>query len=322
MSYGIEPRSIRYFIAVAELLNFNSASERLHISQPALTKSIQKLEDHLQVTLFDRHPRGLELTPFGRVFLRHARSIQTGFDHALREIKHMRDATSDVIVIGAGPTWHADLLPAAVANIHEQFPSISVKVHFGFPEDLVPKVRTGHYDFAVSALSQNWLAEQNNPNFQNMDIVPLMDDDLCIIGREDHPIFEENDVQLSDLLNFPWVSGMSGSIQARLLAKLFARANLVAPHPLVESDDILFRLSTVARSDFLTFTSRRVYQSSSHSNLRIVSVPGGIYKRSGGLIRRKQSTLPPAALAFIAEIQKLCSAENSALEGAERSISS
>lgn len=320
MSYGIEPRSIRYFIAVADLLNFNSASERLHISQPALTKSIQKLEDHLQVMLFDRHPRGLELTPFGRVFLRHARSIQTGFDHALREIKHMRDATSDVIVIGAGPTWHADLLPVAIANFHEQFPLVSVKIHFGFPEDLVPKVRTGHYDFAVSALSEHWLAEQNNPNFQDMDIVPLMDDDMCIVGREEHPVFAKTDAQLSDLLEYPWVSGMSGSIQARLFAKLFARAGFVAPHPLVESNDIPLRLSIVARSDFLTFTSRRVYQSSSYSHLRMVSLPGGIYKRSGGLIRRKQATLPPAALAIIEEIQQLCCADNTVLEGMARPV--
>lgn len=306
LSYGFEPRSLRYFIAVAELKNFNSASEKLNITQPALTKSIQKLEDQLQVLLFDRHPRGLELTPFGRALYRHAVAIQGNYDHALREILSMRDATADTVQVGAGPTWQASILPDALVKFHESHPNVFVQIQTGLPEDLASKVRSSALDFAVAAFSELMLEEHANPNFADMTIEPLMDDNLCIVARSGHPIFENPKLGFGDLLEYPWVSGRTGSTQPKLLARLFARQELVAPRAIIEANDTDMRLALVARSDFLTFTSERIFRSNWANRLRIVDIAGGMLGRKAGLITRHRATQSPASLALVAEIRVVC----------------
>lgn len=306
MSYGIEPRSLRYFIVVAELQNFNSASDRLAISQPALTKSIQKLEDQLQVPLFDRNPRGLELTPFGKAFLRHAKAIQGTFRHAIREIESMRESTCDTVLVGAGATWHNWLLPEALTRFHRTFPNVMFRIIAGLPEDLASQVRASQLDFAVAAFSRNWLEDQADPNFADMLITPLIDDDLVIVARKDHPAMSDPGVTLQDLHRYPWTSARAGTNQARMMAKLFGRSGIATPQATVESDEVDLRLGLVSRSDFLTFTSSQVLAASWSETLCRLDVPGGVMQRQSGLIQRRHATLSPATLALIEHIRAVC----------------
>jgi len=91
----MELRHLKYFIAVAEELNFSRAAERLHVSQPPLSQQIKQLEEEVEVQLLDRTKRWVRLTSAGRLFLEHVRQVLTELDRAVlgarRAIENRQD---------------------------------------------------------------------------------------------------------------------------------------------------------------------------------------------------------------------------------------
>jgi len=87
----VELRHLRYFIAVAEELNFSRAAERLHVSQPPLSQQIKQLEEEVKVQLLDRSTRWVRLTSAGRLFLDHARQILAQVESAVLSAREGRD---------------------------------------------------------------------------------------------------------------------------------------------------------------------------------------------------------------------------------------
>jgi DNA-binding transcriptional LysR family regulator len=124
----MELRHLRYFVAVAELLSFRRAAERLHLSHPTLTKQIGDLENELGLKLFNRNPRRVELTEVGREFLVGARrtlvSAQQTIDHAHEVTTGERGRLS----VGTMTALTYAFLPDALARFREQFPLVEVTV--------------------------------------------------------------------------------------------------------------------------------------------------------------------------------------------------
>jgi DNA-binding transcriptional LysR family regulator len=91
----MELRHLRYFVAVAEELNFSRAAERLHVSQPPISQQIKQLEEEIRGRLFDRNKRWVRLTSAGRLFLEHARQVLAQLDSAVlaarRTIENRQD---------------------------------------------------------------------------------------------------------------------------------------------------------------------------------------------------------------------------------------
>src|SRR5260221_14018892 len=101
---GVEPmqsRLLRHFLAVVERKNITAGFDDLHISQPALTRSIRQLEKTIGVTLFERLPTGVALTRNGEVLARRARLMDLEYQHALAEISAMQQGLAGVLRVGA-----------------------------------------------------------------------------------------------------------------------------------------------------------------------------------------------------------------------------
>src|SRR5205814_3550626 len=96
---------LRSFLAVARAGNLSAAARDLSVSQPALTKSVRKLEQQFGVALFDRRARGMALTPNGAALLAHARLIEAQCRFADAEIEALAQGEGGIIRIGAGPYW-------------------------------------------------------------------------------------------------------------------------------------------------------------------------------------------------------------------------
>ncbi|MGH9247142.1 MAG: LysR family transcriptional regulator [Acidimicrobiales bacterium] len=102
-------RDLRYFVAVAEEVHFTRAAERLHVSQPALSKQIRLLERHLRAALFIREPRAVRLTAAGEVLLGHAREVLDRWDAGLADVNDAAAGDRRVLVVGIHTSVGRDL---------------------------------------------------------------------------------------------------------------------------------------------------------------------------------------------------------------------
>ncbi|HWK77744.1 LysR substrate-binding domain-containing protein [Microbacterium sp.] len=122
----MELRRIRYFIAVAEELNFSRAAERLHIAQPPLSTQIKQLEQELGVTLFERTSRGVLLTHAGQTLLADARRIVPQLDHAFDVTRRAGHGPTERLTIGFIPSAMNVELPRLLRSYSDTHPNVSV----------------------------------------------------------------------------------------------------------------------------------------------------------------------------------------------------
>jgi DNA-binding transcriptional LysR family regulator len=124
MSAGLDPRRLRYFVAVAEELHFGRAAERIGIAQPPLTQQIQKLERELGYPLFVRHSRRTSLTEAGHVLLQEAVRLLQGLDDAVERARRAGRGETGRITVGTPPSVMLTRLPAAIRRYRDKFPGV------------------------------------------------------------------------------------------------------------------------------------------------------------------------------------------------------
>ena len=228
-------RRLEYFLSVAKHLSITAAAEDLGLAQPTLTKSIRSLEEELGVQLFQRLPRGVELTDFGRSLLRHAEAMHVQVQDALNEIEGLRGGAIGVVTIGAGPSWLRRHLPLAIARTLSRNPSLKVRIDGGYDDALLRALRHGEVDFVVSELPSPERAK-------DLAITPLTSDSLGVCCREEHPLVGERNIPLNVLLDYPWIMPSRRTRAQRRLQALFIAANLASPDPVVETESMAFLL--------------------------------------------------------------------------------
>lgn len=125
----MELRHLRYFIAVAEERHIGRAATRLHISQPPLTRQIQQLEEELDVQLFTRTPRGMDLTPAGELLLEEARNIRSIVEQAAERTQRAGQGKLGRLDIGIFGSAILDTIPAMLLAFRREFPDVEVILH-------------------------------------------------------------------------------------------------------------------------------------------------------------------------------------------------
>lgn len=142
----MELRHLRYFIAVAEEKNIGRASTRLHISQPPLTRQIQQLEEELGVQLFNRTPRGMELTPAGELLLEEARNIRSVVEQATERTQRAGQGKLgrlDIAIFGSGIL---DTIPKLLLTFRSAFPEVKIILHNMSKEAQIEALRQRRID--------------------------------------------------------------------------------------------------------------------------------------------------------------------------------
>ena len=125
----MELRHLRYFIAVAEELNFSRAAERLHVSQPPLSRQIQDLEAELKVKLLDRDRQGVQLTKAGHAVLARARKLINDAESLRTEARLMDRADPEELQIGYAPSPTAMVISEVLARYHEMCPGSRITLN-------------------------------------------------------------------------------------------------------------------------------------------------------------------------------------------------
>lgn len=186
----MELTQLRYFVAVSDTLSFTEAAEHLHVSQPALSYQIKRLENELGARLFDRTSRKVSLTVDGRTFLPLARAVLFKVDEATRVMDERLGVETGQVTFGVIPSAGAYIVPHILASFRQGFPGIEVILVEDGSHILERKVLDGGVDFAI-------VTEPGAP--EALDVTPLMTEELLLVVPLHHEFAQRESVTLPEL---------------------------------------------------------------------------------------------------------------------------
>ncbi|MBN68881.1 MAG: hyalin [Gimesia sp.] len=190
----MEVDQLRYFLRVAERGNFTRAAEELNISQPALSRSIQKLEEELGQPVFERKTRSVALTDAGTLLQSRAQQILALIEDTKAEISD--DGRSGQIRIGAIPTIAPFFLPNLLRQFSTEFPAASIIVQEDTTDHLLKRCTQGEIDLAILALPVP---------AKYLEIEELFQEELLLVLPPDHPLVNKPQIRLNDIKSLPFV---------------------------------------------------------------------------------------------------------------------
>ncbi len=190
----MELDQLRYFLRVAERGSFTRAAEDLMISQPALSRSIQKLEEELGQPVFERKTRSISLTDAGMLLQARVQQVLSILEHTKAEITD--DGKSGRIRVGAIPTIAPYFLPEALIRFSAAFPKATIVVQENTTDALLKSCTQGEIDLAIVALPIP---------VKYLEVDELFEEELLLVLPLDHPLADKPKIRLSDVEPFPFV---------------------------------------------------------------------------------------------------------------------
>lgn len=217
----MELRHVRYFLAVAESLNFSKAAQQLHIAQPPLSRQIRQLEDELGVELFVRTKHGVQLTKAGRAFLDEGRKLVVQAGHATEAARHAQKGESGIVRIGIA-SGLGGLVAKVVAEHCSRFPGINIEckdVFSGLQNEILEKC-----EIDVGFL-------RPPVNQVKLDCELLFEEELVVVLPKNHRFAKRKFLKLKEVADEPLIifdRNFSTGLYDRILG-LYSRQGLT-PH--------------------------------------------------------------------------------------------
>ncbi len=245
----MEIKHLKRFLAIYEYGSLSAAAKELGLTQQALSSSISKLEDEIELTLFDRAPGGItKPTQYGRALVRHARSQISSINRAAEELHAIRDAKSGTITIGVGESFAGDIMASAVSRLHNMRPEIRINLIEGYSEKLLEKLLEGELDFLAGDIGGLYTGNDLKQElcFTSNDVV------YC---RPEHPLVGKSNLTLKDLQGYTWITPYSRPSDLKAINDAFIAENLEPPKSIIGSDAVMVGMKLLENNDFLIMTS-------------------------------------------------------------------
>ncbi len=292
---------LEYFQAIAEELNIGRAALRLGISQPALSKRLQRLESELGFRLFERTPKGVAFTHAAEVFYERIQQVHNNLTDAIKEAGDVHLGGLGTLRVGVSPLYVEHPFLEAVERLRKQRPAARMSVALSLNDVLIEKLRGGEIDVAVSALD---VAHQDG--FVR---TPLFSDELRVVVRPGHPLLGKRKLKLADLAGQEWILPGPGVMARRQVEARFLEAGLPPPVAAVEVGISTSQLiGLVRRSDLLSLLSDEMRATGLGTDLIPLPIPEAVWTRPVGIMTRVRGNLPPLAARFVELLQEVAAA--------------
>jgi DNA-binding transcriptional LysR family regulator len=273
------------------------AAKCLDLSQPALSKSMDRLEGGLGVKLIERSPSGITATAFGELLCSHARLIKEEVEFAEARIQKAGKSRAHVITFGTLPSLATNVVPLAVSRWREGHPRILLRVMEKLQVELLFGLLRGDLDFIIAQTEFYDLLEGLKQRV-------IFRDRLRVFARSKHRLFRLAKPTWADLAKFPWVCPMVGGRQRTVLEKLLSSEGVVLPQQLVECGSIDFTKALVAASDHLALMPEHAATSQvSKSKLKPLPITDPALSRDIAVIFRERSVLDTASRDLIRQVE-------------------
>ena len=198
----MELRHLRYFVAVAEELNFTRAAEKLRLAQPSLTRQIHNLEDELGVRLLDRSRNQVSLTEEGRSFLVDARRLVALSLESVKSVQRFSRGESQQLNIGYLFKFNFDLLPVTLASFYKSFPDTSVNLFDMSPAEQLRALEARKIDLGFVGLRP--LAAGKSAAVLSWECVARHN--VVVVLPAAHPLAKQNRIKITDLKSLFFVA--------------------------------------------------------------------------------------------------------------------
>ncbi|MEZ5738471.1 MAG: LysR family transcriptional regulator [Burkholderiaceae bacterium] len=285
---------MRSLLAVADHGVITDAAGRIGISQPALSRRLQLLEEHMGASLFVRSRNGVTLTELGRLVEAEARVLVGRYDSLRQRIDAYLNLSDGIVRIGGGATAVSFLLPAAIASFQSAHRDIRFHVKEAGSREIAADVASGQLELGVVTLPVQT---------RDLLVAELMTDEVVLVGQRDHPLVRQRrrtDIE-RDLAGRPYV-GFEGGSAIRQIIDGALRGAGIEMNVVMELRSIPAILRMVSSTGYLAFVSRASL--AGQADIVEIAVPGLKIARRLAVVHRADVPLSPAAQAFSTHLRQ------------------
>ncbi|EKE7763926.1 LysR family transcriptional regulator [Salmonella enterica] len=296
-SQRIRLRHLHTFVAVAQQGTLGRAAETLNLSQPALSKTLNELEQLTGTRLFERGRLGAQLTVPGEQFLTHAVKVLDALNTAGQALNRKEDASADVVRVGALPTAALGILPAAIGRFHQQQKSTSLQVATMNNAMLLAGLKSGEIDLGIGRMSDPELMGGLNYEL-------LFLESLKLVVRPGHPLLQET-ITLSRVMEWPVVVSPKGTVPRQNAEALLQSQGCKMPAGCIETLSASLSRQLTVDYDYVWFVpSGAVKEDLRQATLVSLPVPTQSAGEPIGILTRVDIPLSTGAQMLIAAIRK------------------
>lgn len=284
----MELRHIRYFLAVAETLNFTRAADKVHVTQSTLSHQIKQLEEELGLALFERVGRRVVLTESGQTFFEYAVPVLRQLDEAVAAVKDVPDELRGELRLAATHSFNVQLIPQCLSLFLQRFPLVRVVVEELSGDAICDGLVNGTLDLGISY----------RPSVpRGLRFEPLYNEELKLIVPPDHPLATHKRVRMVELNGVRMTLLTARFSTRQMLDECFAAAG-ARPHIVAELNAISPMVQLVRRTGLCSVVSDNALK----DEPGVVAIPleSPTPVRTPGLLWSQAQHRPPASR-FMAE---------------------
>ncbi len=216
---------LKVFYTVGLKLSYTKAANELFITQPAVTKHINELEQQLQTRLFNRNGNSISLTPSGEILMRYAQQIFKLYTHLENDLAEINDVTNGNLHIGASTTLAQYVLPRLLAMFKKTHPSIEIKLTNGNSEFIEQQIIAEKIDIGlVEGIS----------HYPQINYESFVKDEIVLVAKTNNKFIQKNEIKPEQLTTIPLVLREQGSGTLDVINKALSNAGIVLKNLKVE----------------------------------------------------------------------------------------
>ncbi|MBX4956105.1 LysR family transcriptional regulator [Rhizobium lentis] len=289
MSINCEILDLRAFLSVVELESFNRAADTLHMSQPALSRRIQKLEQVIGAPLLERTTRHVSATALGTELVPLVRRMLEEFDGSLFAVRDVGPNRGGLVTIACLPTAAFYFLPTVIRQFNEEYPNIRFRILDLPATDGLQAVASGEVEFGINIMGTS------DPD---LTFERLAEDPFVLAARKDHPLAAKQWVEWAELEPYHLITVHRSSGNRTLLDAALAKSNIKLRW-FYEVTHLSTSLGLVEAGLGISVLPQMATPREDHPFLITRPIRNPEISRTIGVVRRRGGTLSPAAERFL-----------------------